>query len=328
MSGQSSRSVRHVSYRLATPFAISRGIKTHADVIQVEIRASDFVGRGEAVPYSRYAESVASCMEQIEQLPDRVYRSELQELLPAGAARNAVDLALLDLEAKQTGKPVWQLLGLPMPEPLTMGGTISLGSSEQMGMAAKKLKDLGLIKVKLGGVRDEERIAAVREAAPESRLLVDANEGWSIAEFDRLLPFLIQANVELIEQPCPASVDSELAGLNSPILLCADESFQGDAGIGEIREIFDFVNIKLDKSGGLTSGLQEVRNARSAGLGVMVGCMVSSSLGIAPAFLLAQLADYSDLDGFTSVEKDEQNGMAVRSGMLSAPESLWGYSLS
>lgn len=315
------------NFRLTKPFGISRGAKTEAAVIEVRISKSGKTGIGEAVPYGRYGESVALCLGQIAGLPEEFDRAELLDLLPAGAARNAVDLALWDLEAKLTGTPVWQLVGLQQPEPIPFGYTISLAPVEQMAVDAARNREQKTLKIKLGGEQDEQALLAIRAAAPSSRLLVDVNEGWSKQQLERMIPVLTECEVELLEQPLAASLDAELGQLDIDIRLCADESNQGASSLGELAEVFDVVNVKLDKTGGLTAALAQISEARDLGLGVMLGCMVSSSLGIAPAFQLAGLADYTDLDGFLVIEKDRERPMQVLQGMLSAPKELWGYPL-
>lgn len=314
------------TFRLRTPFGISRGTKTEAEVIEVSLTKDGKTGIGEAVPYARYGESVAGCLEQISQLPIEFDRHQLLDLLPAGAARNAVDLALWDLEAKLTGEPVWSLAGLSKPKPLPFGYTVSLKSVAEMADAAKENSNAEFLKIKLGGTDDAEALLAIRAAAPNSRLLVDVNEGWNLNQLQQLIPVLQECGVELVEQPLPASENELLASADVGIPLCADESNQGGSSLAELAKNFQVVNVKLDKTGGLTAALAEVQKARELGLGIMVGCMVSSSLAIAPAFLLGQLADYTDLDGFASLAEDRKHPMQLSDGKVSAPEALWGYS--
>lgn len=313
------------SLQLTVPFGISRGTKQSADTIVVAITANGQTGYGEAVPYARYRENPASSLKDIESLPGSFDRNSLLELLPAGAARNAADAALWDLEAKTSGKPVWQLAGLTDPKPLPMGYTVSLKSTPEMISDAEKHSGVRLIKIKLGGTDDANALRGIRKAAPEARLIVDANEGWSITQFSQIVETLVEARVELVEQPVESKFDNELADVQCPIPLCADESFQPGADPGDLADAYGFVNIKLDKSGGLTKALADLASARQLGLGVMVGCMVGSSLSIAPAFLLAQLADYSDLDGFFSIAEDHEHPMTLEAGFVTAPQKLWGY---
>lgn len=313
------------SYALSSPFSISRGTKTSAEVIQVALSLDGKTGNGEGVPYSRYQETIQSCQAQFDGLPNKFDQFQLQSLLPPGAVRNALDCAFWELRAKLENQPVWKLAGLTKPKPISLGYTVSLSTVEAMAESALEQSHVELIKVKLGGQRDEDRIQAVRDSAPNSRLIIDANEGWSVSEFERLLPTLISCGVELVEQPVPASESAKLKKLESPIPLCADESLHGATELSELSGTFQFVNVKLDKAGGLTGALDQINSARALGLGVMVGCMVSSSLAIAPAYLLSQLADYSDLDGFTSLAADFAPAMQLQGNLLTAPEALWGY---
>lgn len=324
-SGAGLIQAKSLAFPLSTPFGISRGVKTQAEVIEVSITKDGKIGMGEAVPYARYGESVAGCLEQISGLPKEFDREQLMNLLPAGAARNAVDLALWDLEAKLQARPVWSLAGLPEPRPLPFGYTVSLASVAEMAAAAEKNSTVEFLKVKLGGDNDAEALRAIRAAAPESRLLVDVNEGWTLEQLTQLVPVLRECEVELLEQPLAASDNELLASADVGIPICADESNQGGRSLIELAKNCQVVNIKLDKSGGLTAALAEIELARSVGLKVMVGCMVSSSLAIAPAYLLGQLADYSDLDGFASLAQDRTNQMQISNGRVSAPEALWGY---
>lgn len=313
-----------LDFRLARPFGISRGAKTEAKVIEVQAELDGHVGRGEAVPYGRYGETVESCLKQLQMLPEDINRESLLELLPAGAARNAADLAIWDLEAKISGMPVWELAGLVSPTPIPFGYTISLSSVEEMAEDAAEHSDVAVLKIKLGSEEDADKLYAIRQAAPNARLLIDVNEGWSPKQLEQMLPVIVDCKVELLEQPLPAGMETELSLVKGMVPLCADESNQGAANLEQLARNFDFVNVKLDKSGGLTAALNQISKARELGLGVMVGCMVSSSLGIAPAFLLAQLADYTDLDGFISLAEDRPNGMVVEGGKLTMSPGFWG----
>lgn len=312
------------SFELTKPFGISRGQKTTADVVRVEIHKDGLVGRGEGVPYPRYGDTAEMALKQIESLPQEFERESLKSLLPRGSARNAVDAALWDIETKATGQSVSSILGLDPMASLPMGYTISLASAKDMIADAVEHSQAELIKIKLGSSHDKEALLGIRNAAPNARLIVDVNEGWDLSTFKAMLPVLEEAAVELLEQPLPTEMDEQLEELDCSIPLCADESNYPGRPIEDIARIFSFVNIKLDKSGGLTSALEEVTGARQANLGVMVGCMVSSSLGIAPAFIAAQNADYSDLDGFMTIANDEVPGMVVEDGRLSLPSGLWG----
>ena len=310
--------------RLKHAFGISRGVKTSAEVLRVQISDGNALGIGEAVPYARYGDSSDKALSQVATLPDVFSRHDLIDLLPAGSARNAVDAALLDLEAKLAGRPAWKVLGLAAPQTVPMCYTISLQQTDTMVAEAKRCADLPVLKVKLGGQDDQAAILGIAEAAPDSKIIVDVNEGWDIETLKRMIPFLVEAGVELLEQPVPADQDDQLALLDCPIPLCADESISPGMKISEVAPAYSFVNLKLDKSGGLTHALDELSQARDLGFGIMVGCMVGSSLAMAPGFLLAQQADYVDLDGFLHIAQDTEPGLRFESGLLSAPEGLWG----
>ena len=312
------------SLKLTKPFGIARGRKTTAEVLRVEVEKDGLVGRGEGVPYARYGDSPGAALEQLNSLPRSFDRESLISLLPLGSARNAVDSALWDLEAKTLGRSVSSMLGLGSLNPLPMGYTISLAPPREMIEDAAGHSHSGIIKIKLGFEGDREALLGIRKAAPNSRLIVDVNEGWDLETLKQMLPVLEDSAVELLEQPLPSVDDLKLQDLNSSIPLCADESNYPGCRAEEVAKNFSFVNIKLDKSGGLTSALRDIDSARKAGLGVMVGCMVSSSLGIAPAFIAAQRADYSDLDGFLTVESGELPTMHVSDGTLRLPAGLWG----
>lgn len=311
------------TFELSKPFGISRGQKTEARVVKVTLSEGKHQGFGEGVPYARYGDSPEVALEQIQSLPGSFTRESLVDLLPPSSARNAVDAALWSLEASSSGRDAETLFGIRSISSLPMGATVSLSSPEEMEADAKRLIDVPLVKVKLGGDEDQEALARIRQALPDARLLVDANEGWSPSGFLEMIPHLIQARVELVEQPLPADLDGELSGIDCPIPTCADESFYPRMPLTALADKFDFVNIKLDKSGGLTQALRDIETAKSLGMGVMVGCMVSSSLAIAPAFIAAQLADYSDLDGFLSIKHDREPAMVVAGGQLSLPAGLW-----
>lgn len=313
------------SFALANTFTISRGSKTHAHVVRVEITDGEFTGQGECVPYGRYGESVESVQQQIAELPHDITRDALQKTLTAGAARNAVDCALWDLEAKQTAKSVWQLAGLTEPAPLTTAYTISLDTPEAMRASARENMHRPLLKLKLGTVEDMPRLHAVREGAPDSKIMVDANEGWSIETLRRLQPALEKVGVALVEQPLPEKEDDALANGNLSMPLCADESSHTSEGLDELREKYDVINIKLDKTGGLTEALKMKAKAESLGFEIFVGCMVGSSLAMAPAILLAQYAKYVDLDGPLLLAQDRDNGLYYEGSIIHPPKpELWG----
>lgn len=322
-------SVREERWPIAGSFRIARGSKSEARVVVVELRERDAVGRGECVPYPRYGESVASVLEQIEslrlELERGLSRGHLQSALPTGAARNAVDCALWDLEAKLCGKPVWALADLPEPRPLLCAVTISLDTPEAMAAAASRCADHPLLKLKLGDDADLKRVRDVRSAVPRAGLIVDANEAWSAEKLRELAPALAELGVELIEQPLPAGHDGALAGFRSPVPLCADESVHDRASLTDLSSAYSLVNIKLDKAGGLSEALATLRVARDAGLEIMVGCMVGTSLAMAPAALLGASARFVDLDGPLLLARDRVPGISYRAGVMEPPPSeLWG----
>ena len=322
--------VRTESWPIAGSFKISRGAKTSADVVVVELADGDAIGRGECVPYTRYGESLEGVVAAVEALRSDLTSSgmdrfQLQEALPAGAARNALDCAFWDLEARRQGRRVYELAGLPPPAPVHTAYTLSLDTPEAMGQAAAAQRDRPLLKIKLGGGGDIERAAAIRENAPKSRLIVDANEGWSAVELERCSPQLADLGVALIEQPLPSAEDAVLEGLEHPVPLCADESCHTRADVERLAGRYEFVNVKLDKTGGLTEALAVVAAAREASLGVLVGCMVGTSLAMAPAALLARDADFVDLDGPLLLRRDRTPGLRYESSLLHPPDrELWG----
>ena len=312
-------------FDLASPFVISRGSKTKAQVIEVSIEHEGHMGMGEGVPYARYGESPETVSKQLSLLPKEFSRQELQELLPPGAARNAVDCALWDLEAKLAESTVWELANLPSPKPLKMGETISLGPVEQMLQRASELKNANLIKIKLGCEHDEEVLLRIREFAPTPTLVVDVNEGWDPDQLQKLLGPLEISRVEILEQPLRDKDSHHLRNLDISATICADESLQPGHDLEQLIDRYQMVNIKLDKSGGLTEAIAQVERARELNLKVMIGCMVSSSLSTAPAFLLGQLADLVDLDGFSLLDKDRDYGFEISAGAI-RPTSpgFWG----
>jgi len=331
----SSLSVRHERYPIRGAFTISRGSKKEAAVVVVELSATTADGReirglGECVPYARYGETADGVVAAIEARAPAVTagmdRLALQAAMPAGAARNALDCAFWDLACKATGLPAWRLAGLPEPVPLATAFTLSLATPAEMGRAARDAAAMPLLKLKLGGgAEDIERVRRVRENAPNSRLIVDANEGWTIGQLALLAPELAALGVALIEQPLPAGQDAALAGFASPVPLGADESCHGIDGLAGLRSRYSVVNIKLDKTGGLTEALRLKAAAQAAGFGVMVGCMVATSLSMAPAFLLARGADFVDLDGPLLLARDREPGIAYDGAFMSPPPAaLWG----
>ncbi len=318
-------SVTAETFPLAEVFTISRGSRTEAKVATVRITRGGVTGWGECVPYARYGESLDSVTAQIEGLPEGICRAALQEALPPGAARNAVDCALWDWQAKTTGQRVWQLAGLPAPGPEVTCYTLSLAAPEAMRAAAAKHAHRPVLKIKLGTPDDMARLEAVRAGAPKSVIVVDANEGWSAEIYADLAPHLVRLGVALVEQPLPAAEDEALLGLARPVPVCADESCHDRASLAHLKGKYDLVNIKLDKTGGLTEALALREAALREGYGVMVGCMVGSSLAMAPATLVAQGAAYVDLDGPLLLAQDRPCPLHYADGMVYPPEAgLWG----
>jgi L-alanine-DL-glutamate epimerase-like enolase superfamily enzyme len=315
------------TWPLREAFTIARGAKTVAEVIVVTVRDGTHEGRGEGVPYPRYGESVGQSLAAIEAARNAIEAEPqaLATLLPPGAARNAVDCALIDLGAKRANSPAWQMLGCDAPGPTTTCFTISLDRPEIMAAKARAAAHMPLLKLKLGGDGDAERLSAVRAAVPQARLVVDANEAWEPAMLAPLLAACAASGVELVEQPLPAGRDTALAGLTRPVPVCADESVHTSAGVAALADRYDAVNIKLDKSGGLTEALRLARAAREAGLSIMVGCMVATSLSMAPALLLARGARWVDLDGPLLLARDREGGIVYRDGMAyPSNRRLWG----
>ena len=321
--------VREETFPIAGRFTIARGSKTEAHVVYVEVEDGGFVGRGESVPYARYGESLDGSMAEIEAVRARVEagvtREALQGLLKAGAARNAVDCALWDLEAKRSGIPAWQAAGLKRLDPLKTAYTLSLDTPEAMGGQAAANARRPLLKLKIGGAHDIDRVEAVRDHAPKARLIVDGNEGLSFDDLVRIAPDLDRLGVKLIEQPMKVGEDEQLKGYDCPVPLCADESLHTREELDRCAALYAYVNIKLDKTGGLTEALALKQAAKDKGLGIMVGCMVATSLSMAPAMLVAQGADFVDLDGPLLLARDREHGLEITGSMLAPPRpDLWG----
>ena len=313
------------TFRLAQAFTISRGSKTEARVVTVQIARAGHVGRGECVPYGRYGESLDSVRGLIEALDPAISRAALQNALPAGAARNAVDCALWDWEAKSQGRRAWVNAGLGAPGPLTTAYTLSLGPPDAMRAAAAANAWRPILKIKLGTPDDMPRLEAVREGAPRATLLIDANEGWTAEVYTHLAPHLVRLGVALVEQPLPAGADDMLAEIARPVPVCADESCHDRASLAALVGKYDMVNLKLDKTGGLTEALATHAAARAMGFQVMVGCMVGSSLAMAPAVLLAQGAEWTDLDGPLLLAEDRTHPLRYDGSTLHPPDAnLWG----
>ncbi|GJD94908.1 N-acetyl-D-Glu racemase DgcA [Methylobacterium iners] len=318
-------------FPIAGAFTIARGSRTEAVVVLATItdEASGVAGRGECVPYARYGETVESVRELIEAQAEAIAagtsRADLLTSMKAGAARNALDCALFDFEAKQLGKPAWEIAGLTEPAIATTAYTLSLGTPKSMEEAARAASTRPLLKVKLGGEGDPERIAAVRRGAPDSRLIVDANEAWRADTIEANLVACVAAGVGLIEQPLPAGEDALLAEIARPIPICADESLHDRAGLDALAQRYDAINIKLDKAGGLTEAVMLAHEARARGFSLMIGCMVGTSLAMAPAMLLAHHADYVDLDGPLLLARDREPGLRFEGSLIHPPaRELWG----
>lgn len=312
-------------FALAEVFTISRGSRTEAKVLTVSVSDGGYRGWGECVPYARYDETLDSVTAEIEGLPTDLTREGLYDLLPAGAARNAVDCALWDLEAKRAGRRVWELAGLPAPGAEITAYTLSLAEPEQMRAQAAKHAHRPLLKIKLGTPDDMPRLEAVRAGAPSSRIIIDANEGWSAEVYADLAPHLVRLGVQLVEQPLPAGEDEALIGMERPVPVCADESCHDRASLAGLKGKYDVVNIKLDKTGGLTEALALRQAALAEGYQVMVGCMVGSSLAMAPATLLAQGAMVTDLDGPLLLAEDRDVPLVFDGAGVHPPKAdLWG----
>ena len=334
-------------------FRISRGSRTEAQVVVVTVSDGQHTGRGEGVPIKRYNQTTASVLAQIAAIKreKNLDRQRLQELLPAGAARNALDCALWDLEAKRSGKRVWELASIPITrcsrrpvgdahashreaatinvralDQVETSFTISLDTPEKMGATAKASSTSPILKLKLGGdSSDLARVKAAREAAPSSRLIIDANESWSPAHYRKIVPALKKLGIELIEQPFPAGADEVLESLDHPIPVCADESCHTTADLPRLKNRYEAINLKLDKTGGLTEALRLCENARRSGFKLLIGCMVCTSLGIAPARVLASFAEWIDLDGPLLLARDRDHGLAYENGRIGLfSRQLWG----
>jgi len=317
------------SWPIAGTFTISRGAKTEALVVTATIREGGVRGRGECVPYAHYGESVESVVATIREMEgavrDGLTADLLRQRLSAGAARNALDCALLDFEAKKRGADIAGILDLAPLHPVVTAYTLSLSTPGKMAVAAQQAADRPILKLKLGGDGDADRIAAVRDAAPHARLIVDANESWTVANFEANTAACAAAGVELIEQPLPAGDDALLTAMSRPIPICADESVHIAADVDALAGRYDAVNIKLDKAGGLTEALDLLQAAEARRIKIMVGCMVGTSLAMAPALVLAQRADFVDLDGPLLLARDREPGLRYRGSHIDPPPpELWG----
>lgn len=318
-------SARPVSHLLKAPFRISRGVKTAAEVVEVVAQANGHVGRGESVPYGRYGETVDSVLAQLAPVVAADDVEAACAALPPGAARNVLDLALWDLRAKRTGISVSKATGLPIPADLITAVTVSLDEPEAMGAAARAVADAPLIKIKLSAEDPAARLRAVAAAAPDSRFIVDPNEGWTFAILKDLKPLLADLPIALVEQPLPADADQTLDGWDPPFTVCADESVHVGGDLAALRGRYQAVNLKLDKTGGLTEAVAMLQAARALGFQVMTGCMVASSLGVAPALHLGGASDFADLDGPWWLKTDHPGGLRVERGRITPPAAgFWG----
>ncbi|HEV7635420.1 MAG TPA: N-acetyl-D-Glu racemase DgcA [Bradyrhizobium sp.] len=314
---------------IAGSFTISRGAKTEAVTVVAEVSRGGLTGRGECVPYPRYGETAEATLTALQTMQESLSRGldrqALQTAMPAGAARNALDCALMDLEAKSRGRRIWDLLGRSGPQACITAYTISLGSPQAMAEATTRAAHRRLLKIKLGGDGDGARIAAVRKAAPDCELIVDANEAWTSANLEQNLAACAEAGVTLVEQPLPAGQDEALKRIRRPLSVCADESVHDRESLDGLRERYDAVNIKLDKTGGLTEALAMADAAQALGFQIMIGCMVATSLAMAPAMLLAQQARYVDLDGPLLLARDREGGLRYEGSLVYPPDAaLWG----
>jgi L-alanine-DL-glutamate epimerase-like enolase superfamily enzyme len=320
---------REERWPIADAFTIARGSKTEARVVVVELTDAALRGRGEAVPYSRYGETVEGVLDQIASVRAAVEAgidaAALQPLLPPGAARNALDCALWDLAAKRSGLRAWRLAGRERLDPVKTCYTISLGTPAEMADQAARAARRPMLKLKIGGADDLAAVAAVRQAAPRTRLLVDANESLAFDDLTRIAPDLARLEVKLLEQPLPADADEVLEGYASPVPLCADESLHTRAELAACAKRYGAVNIKLDKAGGLTESLALADEARARGLAIMAGCMVATSLAMAPALIIAQGARFVDLDGPLLLARDREPGLSYIGSIIEPPTpELWG----
>jgi L-alanine-DL-glutamate epimerase-like enolase superfamily enzyme len=321
--------VTHRAWPLSAPFRISRGVKTVADVVLVEIIQGEVRGRGEGIPYPRYAESVESVLEQVRSVRQAIEQGmpheALQYALPAGAARNAVDCAMWDLSAALSGRSVTERLATGPLSSVTTALTITLDTPEAMRAAAARLQDAPLLKIKVDATSPEAQLRAVRAGAPRARLIVDPNESWTLQILQAMQPVLIELTIELVEQPLAAAQDAALAGFEPAVPICADESCHTASDLPGLLGRYQAVNIKLDKTGGLSGALQLLQQAESAGMRIMCGCMISTSLSIAPALHIARHAEFVDLDGPLWLQRDYAEGVRLEDGRLLPPEpGLWG----
>lgn len=331
MSASRKLSIVHESWPIAGSFSISRGTKTTAEVIKVTLEQDGAVGVGESVPYARYGETIEATLDAVEaarvQIEAGCTRADVAGILKLYAARNALDCALWDLEAKLTGTPVWQLAGMDkQPEPVITAYTLSLDTPEKMAAAAAKANQRPLLKIKLGGDGDHDRLRAIRAAAPDTRMIIDANEAWKPADLDNHLAVCAETSVELVEQPLPADNDDALSGLGkTDVLICADESAHGKEDLHKLAGKYTAINVKLDKTGGLTEALALAEAGRDQGFEIMIGCMLATSLAMAPGHIVAQRARVVDLDGPLLLARDRDPGIRFEGSLMyPPPRELWG----
>lgn len=331
MTASRKLTVAHESWPIAGSFSISRGTKTTAEVIKVTLEQDGAIGVGESVPYARYDETIAATLEAMQAARTEIEagctRADVPEILRLHAAQNALDCALWDLEAKLTGTPVWQLAGLVKePEAVITAYTLSLDTAEKMAEAAANASARPLLKIKLGGDGDHERLRAIRAAAPDTRLIIDANEAWRPADLDNHLAVCAETSVELVEQPLPAGDDDALSALGrTDVLICADESAHGRKDLHELAGKYTAINIKLDKTGGLTEALALAGAAEDQGFEIMIGCMLATSLAMAPGHIVAQRARVVDLDGPLLLARDREPGIRFDGSLMHPPPpALWG----
>ena len=318
-------SVEVEAWPLKTAFVIARGAKTEARVVVVTLADGTLTGRGECVPYARYGETIESVIGQLDGASVLTDRAALASGMAPGAARNALDCALWDLECKRQGRPAAEIANCPLIQPVETCFTLSLASPAEMAAAARAVPHLKLLKLKLGGDGDPERMAAVRQARPDARIVADANEAWTPRMLVPHLKSAAEAGIELIEQPLPAGSDAILAEIDHPVAICADESAHTSADLDRISDLYEAVNIKLDKAGGLTEALTMARGAQDLGLDIMAGCMVATSLAMAPALLIAGYARWVDLDGPLLLASDRPGGLVIENGIITPPsKELWG----
>ena len=318
--------IKRETFELKKIFTISRGSKVNAEVITISISKNGFIGYGECIPYKRYNETIDSVINQIETVKKIDNRDEINTFLPAGAARNAIDCAMWDLEAKILNSSVFEISNLPKPKPVTSAFTLSLSSPSEMAKEARINASKSILKIKLGGgIKDIERIEAIKKSAPHSKIIVDANESWSVDDFLKIEPIFYKLGVKMIEQPFQSKEDDHLINIKKNIPICADESCHTSSDLANCINKYDIVNIKLDKTGGLTEAIKLKKQALKLKFEVMIGCMVGTSLSIAPALLLTDDAKWIDLDGPLLLKNDREYPLVYKNdNIFPASKKLWG----